>query len=223
VINSPETRLPYILFPNANSIGVQMTDVVPVKIRSITPVRPNSDVALFAIDTNPTIDEMLGPPIPFAIETGKPVIGSRASAVGFERQEVVNIRHFVQLLRVSVGPIEDLHVQARDSVTVNFPCFQVGAVFEGGMSGGPVCDQEGNVIGIVSVGLDTSDASPYGYAASIVCLAELSIDLPNPDGTFSNFSFKQLSQLALIMHSKDFSINYRRTSEGLRILWSNDD
>jgi hypothetical protein len=66
-----------------------------------------------------------------------PVLGSRTSAVGFERQEIVfsPVYQFLQRFRVSTGPIEDIHDKARDSVKVNFPSIQVGALHEDAMSG----------------------------------------------------------------------------------------
>jgi hypothetical protein len=85
-----------------------------------------------------------------------------------------------------------------------------------------VCNEEGNVIGVISIGLESTIDNPYRYAASIVGMAELSVNLPNPDGSFSSFSVQQLSQLGLIMHPSDFSVGYSRSTEGLKVFWPDD-
>ena len=50
---------------------------------------------------------------------------------------------------VSVGEVSKIHHKKRDSVRLPFPCYQVNARFEGGMSGGPIFNDFGQVCGVV--------------------------------------------------------------------------
>ena len=65
----------------------------------------------------------------------------------------------------------------RDQVLVPQPSFQVGARFEPGMSGGPVFDEAGLVIGVVSSGM-SDGARPYGTASLIAPILPLQLEGP---------------------------------------------
>jgi hypothetical protein len=54
------------------------------------------------------------------------------------------------------------HEVSRDRVLMPFPCFQINARFDGGMSGGPLVDRSGRICGIVS---RSFEGLPVGYAA----------------------------------------------------------
>jgi hypothetical protein len=70
--------------------------------------------------------------------------GSRVFADGkFEHIE------FKSEQSISTGTVKQHHWNGRDSVMYNFPCFEVDAKFESGMSGGLVIDEESKVCGIV--------------------------------------------------------------------------
>lgn len=49
----------------------------------------------------------------------------------------------------TVGEVREVHHEKRDSVRLPFPCYQVNARFDGGMSGGPVMNDNGRVCGVV--------------------------------------------------------------------------
>lgn len=50
----------------------------------------------------------------------------------------------------SDGHIMQVHALKRDSVMLPYPCYETSAHIEGGMSGGPVFDSNGQVCGVVS-------------------------------------------------------------------------
>jgi S1-C subfamily serine protease len=63
------------------------------------------------------------------------------------------------------------------------------------MSGGPVFDERGCVVGVVSHGMLPEDGTePVGYAASIGGVAELKLDLELDDGSTRELTMPQLAE-----------------------------
>lgn len=88
-----------------------------------------------------------------AMDLDIPPMGSRVTAFGYPG---VNVLHHTDeemtvFLRPStaVGEITDVFPEGRDRVMLNFPCYQVNARFDSGMSGGPVISDSGRLCGIV--------------------------------------------------------------------------
>lgn len=86
-----------------------------------------------------------------------PTIGERIVAFGFP-QSKVNIRKdhlgtsHIEINdepSVSVGEIKEVYPERRDSFMLTFPCVRTNARLEGGMSGGPVFNNDGKLIGVV--------------------------------------------------------------------------
>jgi hypothetical protein len=70
---------------------------------------------------------------------------------------------------VSTGTVREIHYWQRDRL-MPYPCFQIGARFDGGMSGGPVLDESGALCGVVSKGYDLADdedCEPISYASTL--------------------------------------------------------
>ena len=57
----------------------------------------------------------------------------------------------------TVGEVKEIHHERRDMVRLPFSCFQVNARFDGGMSGGPVFNDQGQLCGVVCSNLPPSD------------------------------------------------------------------
>lgn len=101
-----------------------------------------------------------------------PSEGSIISSLGFpnsstkrNKQNVVELHTWP---RISYGSVQEVHHQKRDSHLLNYPCFQVNARLDGGMSGGPVLDDAGQICGLVSKSYDLMPGEePIGYAASL--------------------------------------------------------
>lgn len=49
----------------------------------------------------------------------------------------------------SVGTVVEIHDERRDNFSITWPCFRVNARFDGGMSGGPVFNEAGELCGLV--------------------------------------------------------------------------
>ncbi len=94
----------------------------------------------------------------FALNVATPKIGTRVVAYGFTKArwdrdsnsaDAFDLR--CQFRRIE-GAVVDVHFPKRDDAGMPFPCFQVDADFESGMSGGPIFNDRQQVCGVVSRG-----------------------------------------------------------------------
>ena len=154
---------------------------------------PESDIALLRLTSNPAKSHDNGPHQwhqprinPFA-----PDVGERVVAFGYRLGRVVSSKntdggYHIDLKdesMASVGVVREIYEWRRDSVMLPFPCYQVSARFDGGMSGGPVFDEYGSVCGIVCANLDGShrDGEPISYVTTLWPLFRLIIDADRGD------------------------------------------
>lgn len=155
---------------------------------------PVSDIALLRLGSNPARSSNNGPhrwkqPCvnPFA-----PEVGECVAAFGYRRGHVrasndaSGGRH-VDLddePMASVGVVQEIFEWRRDRVMLPFPCYQVSARFDGGMSGGPVFDETGCICGVVCDNFDGShlDGEPISYVAMLWPLFRLIVDADRGDG-----------------------------------------
>lgn len=105
------------------------------------------------------------------IRPGVPRIGAKVCAIGYYRMEgsfddanpaIIN---YAQQTAVSKGIVQEVHPEYRDKGMLNFPCFRTDARFDHGMSGGPIFDETGNVVGVVcsgTTGLKSNSYTSYG-------------------------------------------------------------
>jgi hypothetical protein len=79
----------------------------------------------------------------------------------------------------TVGEVKEVHLQKRDNCRLSFPCYQVNARFDGGMSGGPVTNDRGNLCGIICSNLPPSepDSEHVSYAATLWPLMAIPINI----------------------------------------------
>ena len=101
---------------------------------------------------------------PVRIRPALPKLGDELIAAGYYKMEgkitgeSKNIVKYKQDTAYSGGRVVQVHPEFRDSVRLNFPCFQTDARFEGGMSGGPIFDKKtGNVVGVVCSSFESID------------------------------------------------------------------
>ena len=84
---------------------------------------------------------------------------------------------------VSTGAVRKLWYPQRDPVRVSFPAIEIACGTLGGMSGGPVLDGMGHVVGLLSTGEDTTDGS-RSYAAWVLQAFMFKLDLVWPPGLY---------------------------------------
>jgi hypothetical protein len=148
---------------------------------------PMTDIALLHLGTNPRRSDPEKPhqwrqPLvnPFA-----PNVGERIAAFGY-RKSVVKVSknahggNHIELddePMASVGVVREVFEWRRDVCSVPWPCYQVSARFDSGMSGGPVFDETGCFCGLVSSSFDGShlDGEPVSYVTTLWPLFRLII------------------------------------------------
>lgn len=106
-----------------------------------------------------------------------PPVGSRVVGFGYHgctgtvKKDEGGTRHIEINGRgaTTVGEVQEIHSPFRDPIRLNFPCFRVNARFDGGMSGGPVVNDQGHVCGIICSNLppDEPNAEHTSYAATL--------------------------------------------------------
>lgn len=154
-------------------------------------LNPVSDLAIFHTKPyNDTAEEATEWQC-IALELHPPVIGERV--VGFGRHspehsitfDKSGTKHIVinSPCAATVGEVRAIHPEMRDPARLKFPCFQVNARFDGGMSGGPVFNDRGNVCGIICSNLppQSDDEEHVSYATTLWPLMLTYITIA-PDG-----------------------------------------
>jgi hypothetical protein len=80
----------------------------------------------------------------------------------------------------SIGEVGQIFPEHRDRSTLTFPCFEIRARFDHGMSGGMVIDEDGALCGLVCSGFELDDPNdmPLSYAATLwpILTTVISID-----------------------------------------------
>lgn len=103
--------------------------------------------------------------LPPALHSRIQAIGLPSSATASETSGAIQVHTWP---RAALGVVDDVHEQQRDPLTLPFPCFQCSARLDGGMSGGPVFNDAGEVCGVIvkSYALPEEER-PIGYAATL--------------------------------------------------------
>ena len=139
---------------------------------------PIADIALLRLGTNPRKSNPEKPHVwrqpqlnPFA-----PDIGERLVAFGYRNSTIQVSKNLqggphIELNDepiTSVGIVREIYEMRRDQL-LPFPCYQVSARFDRGMSGGPVYDETGCLCGLVCSNVDGShlDGEPVSYVTTL--------------------------------------------------------
>ncbi|MBX2969909.1 MAG: trypsin-like peptidase domain-containing protein [Cyclobacteriaceae bacterium] len=127
------------------------------------------------------------------IDLSMPKIGDKIFAFGFVDTQTIAEKKsedhisfgngMSRSLAYSEGVVKEVHQQYRDLSRLKFPCFQTNARFDGGMSGGPVLNENGIVIGLVCSNLPPSsiEEEHVSYVSLLWSSMLISISLPFPE------------------------------------------
>jgi Trypsin-like peptidase domain len=106
-----------------------------------------------------------------------PPPGQKVVAFGY-RESKINVTegndgtHHIELNdrpTTSIGTVRQVYPSGRDTVMLPFPCFEIEARFDPGMSGGMVIDEAGRLCGLICASTQHKDpnAPPISYVASL--------------------------------------------------------
>ena len=130
------------------------------RIRHVTFGAPgSSDLAVLSLELSSAIPE--DRTFNFAsISTRTPALGEPLILLGYrqsddpEQSPERDHRQIEARMFMSSGNVAEHHPRGRDQLLLPGPCLQVDCHTVGGMSGGPVFDEQGWLVGILSSGLD---------------------------------------------------------------------
>jgi hypothetical protein len=205
----------FLLLPKKLAQVEKSTDWEGIPIHRITATQTNSDIALLV--TNVTdhgydINKFRWFPVTLA----KPQEGQQCLGFGYPQT-----RGTISFdMRASQGTIEEIHPNKRDAAVSTFPSFRTSALYMGGMSGGPIVDNDGGLIGIISHGTDSEDPNIVtGYGASIPAIAELGVNLHNEKGDLQELAVAQLVAMGVIKQRDQSIVRLDRADNGLTLTW----
>jgi hypothetical protein len=106
-----------------------------------------------------------------------PPVGQKVVAFGY-RESKISVtegqdgQHYIELNdrpTTSIGTVKQVYPSGRDAVMLPFPCFEIEARFDPGISGGMVLDEAGALCGLICASLQHGDpnAPPVSYVASL--------------------------------------------------------
>lgn len=101
-----------------------------------------------------------------------PLVGEQVFAFGYARGAIqledVNQHRVALDPRTTSGRVIEVHELRRDRSMMPYPCFHTDAVFDAGMSGGPVFNSAGKICGIISTSTPPADGSPWSSFAALL-------------------------------------------------------
>jgi S1-C subfamily serine protease len=151
---------------------------------------------------------------------GQPRVGEKCLALGYSDFAVGplagNVGAWNFKLRAAQGVIEELHPKKRDESMIRFPSFRTTAFYEHGMSGGPLVNENGRVLGVVSSSYEKEHTT--AYAAAVAAIAELSIDIEDLAGNVGTWSVKQLAEGGSLNLDRG-TVTLDREPDGLVVTW----
>lgn len=194
-LNDTSDVEPFILLPNLDD-----SNFTGVPIKEIRVVASNSDVALLVINIKNAVKRVITPSS-LKVSFSKPIIGEYCMALGCPHvnSETDKDNNFSYILNASRGKIITVYESKRDKLLVNYPSFETTGLYKPSMSGGPIIDQAGHVIGLISSGMEVSDdQKPMGHGACIGAMGELKVNLTNDKGVKEEYSVSRLAQEGLL-------------------------
>lgn len=132
-----------------------------------------ADVMRFHVDDRAVPGPQDASPLPIRLSGRRPKVGDRVMAIGYPELNCVQndapdrAMRFTERMYGAVGTITNLLPEGR-GITYPWPLIEVHAHWRSGMSGGPVFNEQGEVIGLVSFSLEPDGDLPgVGYATDL--------------------------------------------------------
>ena len=158
-----------------NMFAVQALTKDRVILWTITEMIAHRTADLMLLHVDPEANKR-NPPLwipPWRVRSSAPRKGEMVMAIGYiegrlriasRNKNGGGVLEISDRGQIEFGMIRTVHRKSRDRVMLPCPCFEIGASFSPGMSGGPVFDKNGRICGIVSTGIQNAVSS---YAVTL--------------------------------------------------------
>lgn len=146
---------------------------------------PYSDLALISVVPVDDLAKAQLPLRPLRMDILPPAKSERITAFGYASTRVVDeIGHKVEFElnpSISMGTVTEVFPEKRDICQLSFPSYEIQGHFIGGMSGGPIFNEAGELCGLVCSGLsdasvEYSDEPPVAYGVILWPVVGIRID-----------------------------------------------
>ncbi len=172
---------------------------------------------LIALRIDPRLRSDAGTPfLPTDLQRWRPTVGEQVLALGYadldrNDDDPDSIRPISQYLYGSFSTITDIEWADGDRSSP-WPFFRVEATWPGGMSGGPMFNEAGNVIGLVSRGFSGQDRSSAAFFSGWDAPRQVfgSLDALNPGHFWCYGAFDVDGELARCGQDRDEIERYGR-------------
>lgn len=101
------------------------------------------------------------------VDAQLPQVGENVRMFGFVHTAVPEASVITGSLMASQGDVLDRHDDRRDSVFIRWPSFAVDCHAVGGMSGGPVFNENGHLVGLLCTSFSAGDESGPAYVSAL--------------------------------------------------------
>jgi len=161
------------------------------RLRRLRYPEDESDIAFLSVELNSAVTREWAFTL-LPLSTRAPRKGDRLTIVGFrfdnpqaaEADGGVVSALSTGNLYVAAGACTALYPYRRDSVMAPFPLIEIDCGTLGGMSGGAVLNHLGEVVGILSTGIDRDEMTGPSNAAWIIHALMFRVDLSWPPGMY---------------------------------------
>jgi S1-C subfamily serine protease len=206
----------HILLPEGLDTREKRHHLISVQINEIAFADSYNDVALMVVNYMQS-EFAVTPPKIFEVNFSLPQVGQPCLLFGYPQEPGASTYR----LQASQGTIEEIHPSKRDRSLSTFPSFRTSAIHKHGMSGGPVQDTSGKIIGVISHGTSKAEGVEfsYGYAASIGAVLELELELVNDLGKKEKVRVSDIANMGLIGVKDGSSMTLHRNDEGVMLSW----
>ena len=141
----------------ADSVYVQSQQGVVYKARLVH-TDPQHDLAILAIGQDTAFHAL--PPVPYSFEARPSDLGERVFTLGYPREEIV---------------YGEGYLSSGTGFRGDSAAYQVAISVNPGNSGGPLLDEKGNIIGIITAKQITSEGATFAVKTNVLLEALLAI------------------------------------------------